>query len=129
MTARSFCGSPTTWGALTRFPCSRSGIPAAGTFPKLLRIGREHGIGLETLANRLAALPAQTYRLGRRGRILEGYAADLVLLDPGEVRDAASFDRPEEKPLGIRRVFVNGRTAAADGRVTGVLAGVPVRRE
>ena len=99
-----------------------------GTFPKLLRIAREHGIGMDTMANRLAALPAELYHLPKRGKIQVGYAADLVLFDKKTVRETSSFEAPEKKPQGIRRVIVNGKTAVNDGETTGVLAGIALRR-
>ena len=57
-----------------------------------------------------------------------GFAADVVVFDPDEVRDTATFDEPHTFPEGISLVLVNGATGwAADGSPS-VRAGVSVRR-
>jgi len=44
-----------------------------------------------------------------RGRVQEGYAADLVAFDPSAVTDRADFENPHRRAAGMRRVWVNGR--------------------
>ena len=64
--------------------------------------------------------------LAERGLVREGYFADLVLLDPDRVVDAADYDDPVAPSLGIALVMVNGGRswnggAAADAGVGRVL--------
>ena len=46
-----------------------------------------------------------------RGLVREGWAADLLVFDPEEVRDAADFEQPHRLAEGVRAVWVNGSTA------------------
>jgi N-acyl-D-amino-acid deacylase len=56
-----------------------------------------------------------------------GASADLVLFDPDDVRDTATYEDPYQYPLGIERVWVNGRTVVRDGTPTGALPGRVLR--
>ena len=100
-----------------------------GTFPRVLaRYVRERGVlGLEEAVRRMTSLSAETFGLVDRGRIREGYWADLVLFDPATVTDTATYDDPKREPDGIRLVVVNGRVAYDRGRHTGVGAGKMLR--
>jgi N-acyl-D-aspartate/D-glutamate deacylase len=50
-----------------------------------------------------------------RGLVREGWAADLLVFDPDEVRDAADFEQPHRLAEGMRAVWVNGETAWRTG--------------
>ncbi len=105
---------------------SRSTHPRAyGTFARLLgKYVREEGIiSLPEAVRRLTRLPAENLELDRRGRIEEGFFADLVVFDPETVADRATFEEPHQYSVGIRDVVVNGRVALESGEFTGALAG------
>ena len=55
-------------------------------------------------------------------------AADLVVFDPDEFIDQATFDDPHQYARGARYVLVNGEMAVYRGRPTGALAGRPLRK-
>jgi N-acyl-D-amino-acid deacylase len=59
--------------------------------------------------------------------VREGAFADLVVLDPAQVIDTATFTRPHRYPEGIRQVLINGRFAVLDGQQTGALPGRVLR--
>jgi N-acyl-D-amino-acid deacylase len=65
-------------------------------------------IGLEEAVRKMTSLPAAHFKLGQRGLVKEGYAADLTLFAPATVRDEATFDRPQNFASGIPYVLVNG---------------------
>lgn len=96
---------------------------AFGTFPKLLRLCREHSFPLDKMINRMTKVPADRFGLTDRGEIAVGKAADIVVFDPAVVTDTATLKQSRSGPRGIRHVIVNGQTAVRDGRVTGILAG------
>ncbi len=54
--------------------------------------------------------------------------ADVVVLDPENYRDTASFENPRQYAQGVVHVLVNGEFAIRDGAATGRLAGQPLRR-
>ncbi len=92
---------------------------AYGTFPRFLRMALDgNTVPLPEAIRKMTALPAEAFRLKQRGLLLEGYAADVVVFDPNQVRDQSAFDRPHALPDGIRHVFVNGVAAVRDGRPT-----------
>ncbi|HLO67211.1 MAG TPA: D-aminoacylase [Holophaga sp.] len=81
-----------------------------GTFPRYLRrmaLDRP-SLSLEEAVRRITALPAETFALAGRGRLAPGCAADLVLFDPAELRDRATYEEPRRPSEGIREVYVNG---------------------
>ena len=100
-----------------------------GTFPRVLgRYVRERGtLGLEEAVRRMTSLSAQTFGLNERGRIREGYWADLVLFDPATIIDTATYDDPKREPDGIQMVIVNGQVAYEQGTHTGVGSGKMLR--
>ncbi len=101
---------------------------AYGTFPRLLgRLRRRHGVlTLEQMVQRMTDNPARRFGLKRRGRIQQGFFADVVVFDPHTIIDNATYDDPRQPPTGIPFVLVNGRVAVDRERCTGVLAGQAV---
>jgi N-acyl-D-amino-acid deacylase len=73
----------------------------------------------------LTSLPAQILGLRDRGRLAEGMKADVVVFDPGTIRDKATYFLPFQFSEGINFVLVNGAfvvdggtpNAAKPGRV------------
>ncbi|HET6562427.1 MAG TPA: D-aminoacylase [Marmoricola sp.] len=103
---------------------------AWGTFPRYLgHYTRDLGLfSLEECVGHLTGRAARRLGLRDRGLVRTGYAADLVLLDPGTVADTATFERPRQPAAGIRHVFVNGEPAIEEGRRTEAVAGRALRR-
>jgi N-acyl-D-amino-acid deacylase len=103
---------------------------AYGTFPHYLgHYVRELGVlSLEECVAHLTARPAARLRLPDRGRVREGYRADLVLFDPRTVAAGSTFADPRRLPTGIPHVLIDGRFVIEDGHRTDVLAGRAVRR-
>jgi len=100
-----------------------------GTFPRILsRYVREKGlIRLEEAIRKMTSLPAQTFRLKKKGLLKEGLDADIVIFDPDTVLDKATFDDPRQKPEGIVWVLINGEVAVEEGRITGEATGKVLR--
>ena len=93
----------------------------AGSFPRILGhyVREQKVLSLETAIHKMTGLPAHQLRLKDRGRIAEGYIADLVLFDPAVVIDQSSIDAPEAPPLGIPAVMVSGEWVIDNGQSTG----------
>ena len=98
---------------------------AYGTHARVLRryVRERRLVTLEEAVRRMTSLPAGHFGLDGRGRLAPGLSADLVVFDPAEVVDRATFERPHAHPDGIRFVVVNGEVAAEDGRPTGARPG------
>lgn len=97
----------------------------AGTFPRVLgRFVREkQWLSLPEAVRKMTGLPAQRLGWTDRGTIRVGAYADLVLFDPKTVIDRATFTSPNEPPVGIEKVFVNGTQVWSDGKPTGARPG------
>ncbi len=112
---------------------TRRGSPhprGLGSFPRVLgRYVRERkALTLEQAVHKMSGFPAQRLKLGDRGRVARGFAADVVVFDPATVSDRATFEQPFQYPVGISAVVVNGRIAlqAGERQDTGRHAGTPV---
>jgi N-acyl-D-amino-acid deacylase len=99
------------------------------TFPRVLGkyVRVETLLELEKAIKKMTSFPAQ--KLGRRdrGMVQEGFCADLVVFDPLEIMDAATFEEPAQFPRGIKHVIVNGVVVASEGRHTGATPGKLLR--
>ena len=100
-----------------------------GTFPRVLgHYSRDEKLfPLETAVHKMTGLTAKTFGLKDRGLLGEGAYADLVLFDPDEVIDKATFERPQTAAAGISGVIVNGRSVWMNGKPTGVRPGKALR--
>jgi len=111
---------------------TRRGSPhprGIGTFPRVLgRYVRERKVlDLAQAIRRMTALPAARARLGDRGRLGRGLAADVVVFDPATVADRATFEAPFQYPAGISAVVVNGTIALRDGERSAGRSGLALR--
>jgi len=102
---------------------------AYGTFPRILRkyVREEHKLTLEDAIRKFTALPAQRMRLADRGVLKRGMWADIVIFDPDSIRDAATFESPNQLAVGMSYVLVNGVPVIAEGKMTNALPGKVVR--
>jgi N-acyl-D-aspartate/D-glutamate deacylase len=98
----------------------------------LALVRQRQTLPLQEVVRLLTSVPADLYGLTARGRITEGYRADLVLFDPDTVapgRVSWRNDLPGgagrlfSTPVGIESVFVNGEEIVHGGTVTGVRPG------
>lgn len=101
-----------------------------GAFPRVLgHYARDQQlIPLEEAIRKMTSLSARRFGLKERGEVHIGYHADLVLFDPARVRDAATFEKPQQAADGIDAVWVNGVLSYLDGKPTGERAGRFVAR-
>jgi N-acyl-D-amino-acid deacylase len=110
-----------------------------GTYPRVLgHYARDVGLfgraearrsigypahGQAEAVRKMTSLPAQKFNVWDRGLIRPGFAADLVVFDSSTVNDRATYENPEQPPVGLPHVLVNGVFAVRDGSYTGARAG------
>ena len=110
-----------------------SGLPTIQqSLPVLLTIASRNEIPLTQIAKVFSEKTADLYGL-KRGKIKEGYAADLVVFDLNkefEVKAEDLYSKCGWSPYEgetlkgfIEMVLVNGKTALKDGRITNARAG------
>ncbi len=93
-------------------------------------------LGFEEAVRLLTDVPARLYGLIDRGRVAEGWWADLVVFDPATVGPGPLRTR-DDLPAGANRLFagaegvahvlVNGTSVVTDGLLTGAVPGRVLR--
>ncbi len=103
---------------------------AYGTFARLLgKYVREEGvISLSEAIRRLTSFPADNLGIDDRGRLQEGFYADITIFDPETIQDHATFAKPHQYATGVVHVLVNGVPVLMDGEHTGATPGRFVRK-
>ena len=101
-----------------------------GTFPRVLgKFVREDGLlTLEEAIRKMTSFPARRFRLGTRGIVAPGYAADLAVFDPETIADQATYEAPKRFPEGIDLVMVGGRKTMDGGAHLGTRNGTVLGR-
>ncbi len=93
-------------------------------------------IGAERAVQLMTDVPARLFGLTERGRVEEGWHADLVVYDPATVgarpvRTVSDLPGGNARLFagadGVARVFVGGRPVVVDGEATGELPGTLLR--
>jgi N-acyl-D-amino-acid deacylase len=83
----------------------------------------DHALSLAEAVRKMTSLPAEHFRFQNRGTLKVGYAADVVVFDPLQIDDTATFDRPHSYPTGIAYVLVNGIPVVDGGEQTSARPG------
>jgi N-acyl-D-amino-acid deacylase len=102
---------------------------AYGSFARLLGhyVRDEHALTLADASHRLTQFPAETLSLKDRGALRPGAFADVVVFDPNNIAERATYANPHQLATGVDDVLVNGGFAFRDGRPTGAHTGRFVR--
>jgi N-acyl-D-amino-acid deacylase len=103
-----------------------------GTFPRVLtRYAREQKLlPLERAIHKMTGATARALKLKDRGFLRQGFCADVVIFDPADFADRATYAEPHQFPSGARTtVIVNGKLVVENATHTGALPGKVLRRD
>ncbi len=102
-----------------------------GTFARVLGhyVRERKVLPLVKAVWKMSGLPASRLGLRDRGLLRPGFPADMVLFDPGAVRDPATFIRPHAYAEGVIGVWVNGQQIIEKGQFTGTRPGQVLRKK
>jgi N-acyl-D-amino-acid deacylase len=103
-----------------------------GTFPRVLtHYAREQNLlPLEHAIGKMTGATARALKLKDRGLLREGFCADVVIFDPADFADRATYAKPHQFPSGARTtVVVNGTVVVENATHTGALPGKVLRRD
>jgi N-acyl-D-amino-acid deacylase len=100
-----------------------------GSFPRILSryVRGEGALTLEDAIRKMTSLAANRVHLEQRGLLKAGYYADVVVFNPNQVRDIATFEDPNRLSAGMSYVIVNGQAVIFAGKQTPALPGRPLR--
>ena len=96
----------------------------AGTFPRLIRkyVREDKVISLIEAIKKCTYNPSKRFGIKNKGCIKKGYDADLVIFDYDTIFDRAdyiNYGDPNEPPIGIEYVLVNGKIVVQNGSLSG----------
>ncbi|MFF2093705.1 amidohydrolase family protein [Paenibacillus sp. NPDC058174] len=88
-----------------------------GTFPRVFAkyVRQDKVLSLEQAVRKLTSFPVQRFKLGKRGLLVPGYAADLTVFNLDTIQDTATFEQPRQYPTGISHVIVGGQLTLQHG--------------
>ena len=89
-----------------------------GTFTRKLKLyAHDKGtVPMSQAIHSMTGLPATVFRVGDRGLLKPGMAADLVAFDLDRLQEKSTYTDPHHYSEGMVHVIVNGRFAMRDGR-------------
>jgi N-acyl-D-amino-acid deacylase len=108
-----------------------------GSFAKVIRkfVMEEELLSLEEAIFKMTGLPAGTLGISdpdiagtARGLIREGFAADILIFDPENVTDQATYEEPHLYATGFDWVFVNGTAVISGSEKNNRKPGIVIRR-
>lgn len=100
-----------------------------GAFARKIRVyvNERHVIDLPFAIRSMTSLPASVFGMKDRGVLRPGAWADVLVMDPAKVKDAATYTEPHQMSEGIEYAIVNGVIEKDADAWTGKLAGTVVR--
>ena len=96
-----------------------------GTNPRFIQkyVNEKKLVSIQEAVRKMTSMPAQRIGLTNRGRLIPGYAADIVIMDLPNVEEKSTFVDPHQYPKGITHVIVNGEIVIKDEEFTGKTPG------
>jgi N-acyl-D-amino-acid deacylase len=112
------------------FNVAHSHPRSQGCFARVLgEFVREKGlVSLKEAVYKMSGFPAERFRLGKRGRLIENYAAEIAVFDQETVAAQSTYENPSQGPIGIPHVIVNGVPVIRDGSPTPARPGKVISR-
>jgi N-acyl-D-aspartate/D-glutamate deacylase/dipeptidyl aminopeptidase/acylaminoacyl peptidase len=101
-----------------------------GTYARKLNeyVMKRGVITLPRMIQASAQQVAETFGVKGRGKLSEGYFADVIVFDEKAVTETATYEQPEQLAAGMKFVVVNGKLAVEEGKYTGALTGRALRK-
>ncbi len=102
-----------------------------GAFARLLEryVEKKQDLTWETAIYKSSAKAADVCGISDRGRLQEGFAADVLIINPREMKDRTTQKEPIAYASGIEYVFINGVPVISAGNPTGIRPGQSIRKK
>lgn len=91
-------------------------------------VREKHTLSLEEAIRKMTSMPAQHFRLGKRGLLIEGYIADVCAFDFEKLATPFDLQNPCQYTEGMSYVIVNGTLVLDEGVHTYATPGQCIRR-
>ncbi len=88
-----------------------------GSFPRKYRkyVKEEKVIDIGTFINNSSAKTAAIFKIPKRGKLQEGYYADIIIFDPEKYKDKANYENAFLYAEGLEYSIINGVIAIKEG--------------
>jgi len=120
-------GSDTIMGDATYDPFDWYEIRRRGGFAIFANMYLKKGVPYEEIVRRNTTMVAEHFGIAHRGRLQEGYYADIAVIDLPQYHypemDQMQYKTPQLSATGCDLVLVNGKVELQDGEVLPTYAG------
>ena len=101
-----------------------------GTFPRKYKYYvKEGAITLADFINHSSSKTAQIFRMKKRGALVVGNYADIIIFDPEAFGDKADYENAFQLSEGLRYSIINGKMTIENGSFTENLNGRILKKE
>jgi N-acyl-D-aspartate/D-glutamate deacylase len=99
-----------------------------GTYPTKYQkyVLEQKVISLPTFIRSSTGAPADFFKIKDRGYLKSGYFADVVVFNPKTYAPKNDFSNPSVPAAGVTNLFVNGKAAIDNSKLTVALSGLPL---
>lgn len=96
-----------------------------GSFPRKYNkyVKQEKVIDLAKFIKNNTSKTAEILRINNRGRLKEGFFADIIVFDPNTYKDSADYTDAFQLSQGLKFSIINGKIAIENGKFTNTLNG------
>ncbi len=96
-----------------------------GTFAKIIEtyVMKEKMLTLGDAVRKMTSFAAGVLGIADRGAVQKDMIADLIIFDPANVHETATYPEPHQLAEGFDIVIVNGKVARENGRIDASLHG------
>lgn len=85
-------------------------------------------LSIEMAVFKMSGLTAETVGFEKRGKLKKGNKADILMFEPDEIRDRATYERPHRLAYGFDWIWVNGKIVRENGEFKEVQYGQVLRK-
>jgi N-acyl-D-amino-acid deacylase len=101
-----------------------------GTFPRKYHkyVKQDNSIGIAAFINGSTSKTADIFRIPNRGKLFEGYYADIIIFNPEIFRDKADYTDAFKLAEGLEFSLINGKLSIENGKFTEQLNGKVLKK-
>jgi len=115
-------------------PSAISDLPhprSFGAFPRAfnLLVKQKSILKWEEAIWKMTGLPAEILGIKNRGVLAKGNKADIIIFNPVEISDRATYDNPFQYSWGVDYILINGTSVLDNKEFTGKFPGYILRKK
>lgn len=101
-----------------------------GSFPRKYDkyVKKDNVIDIATFINGSTSKTAEIFKIKNRGKLQEGYYADVIIFNPETFKDIADYSDAFQLSEGIEYSIINGKISIEKGRFTNLLNGKVLKK-